>query len=66
MNLCLGPSSGRMSRCCASDDSERGGCDFYFPAGPWSNGCMYYREDLNGHCDNVNAQFAAIRPPAPD
>jgi hypothetical protein len=55
-----------MSRCCASDDSERGGCDFYFPAGPWSNGCMYYREDLNGHCDNVNAQFAAIRPPAPD
>jgi hypothetical protein len=58
-NLCIVVCGSGMSRCGADDDCERGGCKFFFPAGPWSNGCMHHREEFDHHCDNVFAQDAA-------
>jgi hypothetical protein len=48
-----------MSRCSGCDDAERSACEYYFPAGPWSNGCMHHREEFGGHCDNIHAQIHA-------
>ncbi len=55
-NLCLVGSG--LSRCGAGTEAERGDCGFYFPTGPYSDGCMYHRADLGGACDNANAQHA--------
>lgn len=56
MNLCIPGAGSRMSRCGAQDDGERCACEYFFPAGPWSTGCMHYRDDIGGHCDNHAAQ----------
>jgi hypothetical protein len=59
MNLCIAAAGCGMSRCGAKDDEERCGCAYFFPAGPWSNGCMHYRPETCGHCDNHAAQHDA-------
>lgn len=47
---------GMMSKCKAKDDPVgRTLCDFSSGA----NGCMNFRRNMNDHCDNSEAQWAA-------
>lgn len=57
-NLCCACGPG-LSRCGAATDADRQVCEFYFPAGPYDDGCMYHRSDMDGACDNANAQHGA-------
>ncbi len=58
-NRCIPGGPGQLSRCGACDDLDRSACPFFFPAGPWSNGCMHHREEFGDHCDNSAAQHSA-------
>jgi len=49
----------QLSVCGGGSDDERARCLFFFPSVSFDARCIYFREDLDGHCDNAAAQHHA-------
>lgn len=63
INYCTCADSG-LSRCYAIRDADRHGCEWYFPRK--DGGCIHFRADMDGHCDNAYAQYRARNAPEKD